>query len=318
LQSEARPDIAVVIPTRRREPRLAFALDALARQTLPQERFEAIVVRDSDAREPLAVAPEGLNARFLTQTRVTGPTAKRNRAWRSSKAPLIAFMDDDCRPAPDWLERVLEVAAGPELIVQGRTEPDPDELHLLFGLARSQTIRGPSDWYQCCNIAYPRELLERVGGFDEAFEFGGEDTDLGLRAIKAGARVAYADRAVVWHAVLARPFPVALAEAARWPSLPLVIARHPEQRRAIYMRHFWKRSHALLALAFAGAVLGRGRRTALALGAVPYLALNVRWRSQTPRGALRQAAHLPVRIAVDAMETAATVRAAAHHRVLVV
>ena len=36
-------------------------------------------------------------------------------------------------------------------------------------------------------MAYPRALLERLGGFDEAYDFGGEDTDLAWRAIEAGA-----------------------------------------------------------------------------------------------------------------------------------
>src|SRR5688500_15232844 len=45
----AAPEISVVIPTRFRETRLAFALDALAAQTLAPGRFEVIVVRAADA-----------------------------------------------------------------------------------------------------------------------------------------------------------------------------------------------------------------------------------------------------------------------------
>ena len=59
--------------------------------------------------------------------------------------------------------------------------------------------RAPSGWYETCNIAYPRELLERLGGFDAAFAgndrgdypVGGEDTDLGLRARAAGAELVF-------------------------------------------------------------------------------------------------------------------------------
>ena len=53
------PEIAVVIPTRRRETRLAFALEALAEQRLDPSRFEVVVVRDGDAAEPFAAAPGG-------------------------------------------------------------------------------------------------------------------------------------------------------------------------------------------------------------------------------------------------------------------
>jgi len=113
-------DVSVVIPTRNRETRLRFALEALAAQTLPRERFEVVVVRASDAEEPLVSAPPGLPVRFLACP--PGPAAQRNLGWRAARAPLIAFTDDDCRPAPDWLERLVAAADSSGGILQGRTE----------------------------------------------------------------------------------------------------------------------------------------------------------------------------------------------------
>src|SRR5215218_1023589 len=194
------PEIAVVIPTRRRETRLAFALEALAEQRLDPSRFEVVVVRDGDAAEPFAEAPDGLRVRFLNRPGVAGPTAKRNVGWRATTAPLVAFTDDDCRAHPSWLESLLTAADGADRFLQGRTEPDPDERHLLHGFARSQEIRGLSGWYETCNMAYPRELLELLGGFDESLPFGGEDTDLAYRAMHAGAVPLYVEEALVWHA----------------------------------------------------------------------------------------------------------------------
>ena len=186
----ATPDVAVVIPTARRETRLAFALEALARQTLPRDRFEVVVVR-GDEPGPTVIAPAGLPVRFMSVARDAGPAAKRNLGWRATSAPLIAFTDDDCRPAPDWLERLLEAAAREhgDFVLQGRTDADPDEQQRLHGLAVTQRIPALSGWYETCNIAYPRALLERLEGFDEEFAgpdggsypIGGEDTDLGLR-----------------------------------------------------------------------------------------------------------------------------------------
>ncbi len=131
---------------------------------------------------------------------------RRNRGWREARGSLIAFTDDDCRPAPGWLEALLEahLQTGPETVLEGRTEPDPDEAHLFTGLARSMEVRGPNRWYPTCNLAMPRALFESLGGFDEELAFCGEDTDLGLRAERAGARLVYVDEAVVWHAVHVR------------------------------------------------------------------------------------------------------------------
>lgn len=307
--------IAVVIPTRNRETRLAFALEALAAQTLERDRFEVVVVRANDAAGPTAGPPDGLRVRFLRHSADARPAAQRNRGWRATTAPMVAFTDDDCRPAPDWLERLLEASNDPDVFLQGRTEPDPDERHLLHGLARSREVIGPSDWYPTCNIAYPRDLLERLGGFDERFRFAsGEDTDVALRARSLGAQRVYVDRAVVWHAVLARPLARALKETARWESLPKVLARHPAQRGAVYRRIFANRSHAALLLAATGTLAAGRSRLAAVLAAVPYLGEKLDTDNATPRGLVRQAMHLPARLAVDIAEVAATVRGAVKHR----
>ncbi|MDX6581337.1 MAG: hypothetical protein QOI10_521 [Solirubrobacterales bacterium] len=308
-------EVAVVIPTRARETRLRFALEALADQTLDRDRFEVVVVRAPDSRPPFASAPDGLDARFL-RSDVAGPAAQRNLGWRSARAPLIAFTDDDCRPQPEWLERLLGAADGG--IVQGRTLPDPDERHLLYGLARSVEIDGPSPWFETCNIAYPRAVLEATGGFDEAFPSAwGEDTDLGLRAEEGGARAVYAPEATVRHAVIDRSLVSAIREARRREALALVLARHPRQRRRLPRGLFANRTHARLALALAGAAaLPRTRLGWLAIAPYPAAALAAHLRAapRTPRSLAAFCAHLPAGVAVDLAELAATVRGAVRHR----
>src|SRR5258707_10228476 len=100
------PEIAVVVPTARREARLAFLHDALAEQGLPRARLEVVIGRDAGQPAPARVPPDGLDVRFLTAPATPGPTNKRNVGWRSATAPLVAFTDDDCRPSPTWLQRL--------------------------------------------------------------------------------------------------------------------------------------------------------------------------------------------------------------------
>ena len=316
-------EIAVVIPTFRRETRLRFALEALAEQTLAPSRFEVVVVRAPGAEGPFATAPEGLDVRFETAL-AAGPAAQRNHGWRTASAPLVAFTDDDCRPEPGWLDALL-AAARDGCVLQGRTVVDPDEAHLLTGLARTVEVDPPSPWFESCNIAYPRDLLERLDGYDEAFGMPwGEDTDLGLRAVEAGASVLFVTEAVVRHAVVARHLPAALAEARRREWLPLLVARHPEQRMALYRRWFANRAHAALVAGALGFVLARrrGRRAALVAGALPFLAHNVDYNLGrglgSPEGLARFAAVMPARLAIDVAEVAATLRGSARHRTLVI
>ena len=303
---------SVVIPTAGRETRLAFALEALAAQSLDPESFEVIVVR-APGTEALAGAPAGLRVRFLDSPVASRP-GQRNVGWKAAGGAVIAFTDDDCRPAPGWLESLLFRSA-PDRFVQGVTEPDPDEVHLLHGLARSVVVRDPSPWYPTCNIAYPRELLERLGGFDEEFVDSGEDTDLALRALEAGARAEFAPDAVVRHAVLAQPiWTVVRSGWGRWSTTPLLFARHPDHRRHLYAGVFFNRAHAGLALLLAGALASRGRRVPLALAAAPYAILGFDRRNLGPRSVARQALHLPAKAVADGAQAAGLLRGAVRYR----
>ncbi len=310
------PEIAVVIPTRGREARLAFALESLAGQLEP-DRFEVVVVRDADAGGRLAIPPPELPVRYLTMPGVSGPTAKRNRGWRETEASLIAFTDDDCRAAPGWLASLLEAADGPGVFLQGRTVPDPDERQLLHGLARSVDVPVATGWFETCNMAYPRELLERLGGFDEAYDFGGEDTDLAWRAIEAGAEPRFVEAALVWHAVVSRTFARALSEATRWRDLPAVIARHPGLRESLHRGHFWNREHMALLIALAGLPVARRAPALAALAAVPYLGARLNWRQPHPRRLARGLATIPVFATLDAIEIAARLPSAVRNRAAV-
>ncbi len=307
----------MVIPTKDRESRLAFALDALAQQTLERERFEVVVVRASD-QAPQASAPQGLACRFLALAGSTGAGPQRNVGWRAAAAPVVVFTDDDCRPAPDWLERMLAAACErPGVVLQGRTEPDPDERRLLHGLARSISIVEPTGWYETCNIAYPRPLLERLDGFDERFPGAwGEDTDLALRAQELGAEIGFVGDALVWHAVNPRSPRRALAEALARDAIPAVVARHPGQRQALYLRLFARHAHGRLVLAALGAIAFR-RRPVLAVALVVPYAARYRNRRRGLLGLLRGFMQLPVRAPIDAIEIVAMVRASARHRTFV-
>lgn len=316
----ASPEVTVVIATLRREDRLAAALEALEAQTLAPERYEVVVVRaEGIGEEGLAVAPPGLEVRFLRSPEA-GAAAQRNLGWRSGSGGLVAFTDDDCRPAPDWLERLLAARDGDATMLQGRTEPDPLERGSLRGYARSVTVTKLDPWAPTCNMAYPRALLERVGGFDESFGGAwGEDTDLALRAIEAGGRQVFVAAALVWHAVHPRGLRGALSEAVSRSNIHRVIARHPHQRQALYLRLFTSRSHALFCLTVALFALTRRRPLLRVLSTLPYYhAYFDRTAAWTPRLATRWlVGSVPKRALIDATELAAMGISSARFRTLV-
>jgi GT2 family glycosyltransferase len=187
-------------------------------------------------------------------------------------------------------------------------------VHRLGPFARTMAVDRLGPFYPTCNIFYPRELLERLGGFDETFTApGGEDTDLAWRALEAGVETVFAERALVRHAVEDLGPAGHLRVALRWADA-MAMFRHPGLREEVLFRGiFWKPSHELLVQTVAGALLARRFPPALLL-AIPYLRhLRSRcweWDAPNPLAAYF--------VLHDLLETYTTVRGAIRHRVLVI
>lgn len=205
-------DVAIVIPTVGR-PSLAVLLDTLAASSGPAPA-EIIVVDDrADASGPLLQDP--LPARLASRVCLVrsgghGPAAARNAGWRCARASWIAFLDDDVVVGARWLADLASDLrdAGSDIAgVQGTVHvPLP-------------TDRRPTDWERgtagladaqwiTADMAYRREVLELVDGFDERFRRAyREDSDIALRVLDAGFQIIRGRRAVEhpvrparWHA----------------------------------------------------------------------------------------------------------------------
>jgi glycosyltransferase involved in cell wall biosynthesis len=313
------PLVSVVTATHNRAARLSALFDALHAQTLASEAFEVVVVDDasSDRTRDVLEREERrgqLRMRTARHDQPKGPATARNRGWRLAEAPLIAFTDDDCVPTEGWLEALLAAAGDrPDAIVTGRTLPDPSESLALGPYAKTVSITGPSPHYETCNIAYPRALLERLGGFDETYPSpAGEDSDLGSRAIDVGGVPCFAPDALVHHAVFARGPIGALRDALLAAEGTQAYKRNPALRAHLALGVFYDRSHPLLVQAAVGAALARRNPHALVL-ALPYL-WNVRNRCRASGGRITQATFYPV---FDAVQIAATVRGAVRNRTFI-
>jgi glycosyltransferase involved in cell wall biosynthesis len=244
------------------------------------------------------------------------PSRQRNVGWRMAAAPLVAFTDDDCRPEPDWLAELLRVAEGnPGAIVQARIRPDPYEIDLRRAThVRTLEVDPPGPFAQTAGILYPRAVLERSAGFDEALPTAaGEDTDLALRARGAGTGYVGAPDAVVNHSVEAYSLRGMLRLSWKWRHLPFVIKRHREIRDLYPLGLFWRPGHLWLAVAAVALPFAPRRRPAAAL-AVPYAVDLLRRRGDNPRSVARAATEAPGKAAVDAVELAALAWGSVRHR----
>ncbi|MDA0168673.1 glycosyltransferase [Solirubrobacter taibaiensis] len=293
--------VSVVAANRTASPGL---LDALARQSVAA--FEVVLVGAAPAG-----VPEILDVRVV-DAGTADPAAARNLGWRAARGSAIAFIDGDCEPAPDWIERLVEAAAGREtVVVQGRTLPAVSERAGAFAETREVTRLTPHFWAN--NLLYPRALLERLDGFDEAYGAAiGSDTDLAWRARAEGADIEYAPDALVHHPVDTRGAGPAIKAALAAGERVKVFGDHPQLRSELDRGIFLAPSHALIAQAALGVWLARRKRAAL-LFTVPYLA-HVARRAHVA-GAPEAA---PMLVAHDALELAATIAGAIRHRTPVI
>ncbi|HEX2234334.1 MAG TPA: glycosyltransferase [Thermoleophilaceae bacterium] len=322
----ADPLVAVVVPSHRRPHGLTELLDALAEQTLPRDRWTVVVAHTYEPFEARSLLEEhelgraGVLRDVAVEPQAAGPAHQRNCGLRAARGDLVAFTDDDCRPAADWLERLVDCAlAHPGAVVQGTTRPDPRDAAAFEASPhpRSVWVEAPGRNAQTCNILYPRELLEQLGGFDESFATAGEDVDLALRAQEAGAVLVGAPDALVHHAVDALSLREKLRHDAKWENLPLLIKRHPRFRgEQCVLGLWWKREHVGAALALA-ALAATPRRPWALVGLWPYYMAERRRHGEGLRARLRTIRELPAHWLVEIAEIGRFARGSIRYRTLV-
>jgi len=223
----ATPRITVAVCTYDRYELLDSCLAALAVQLLPAAEFECIVVDNSPSRARSVAESHRhtgyRNMRWMHET-TPGLSNARNVATREARAPLIAYVDDDAIPEPDWLLRLLEAfdTLGDEYVgIGGKilpifSAPRPEWLSdKLLGYVSvvdlGDETRGlqPKEWVAGANIAYRVSALRQAGGFSTALGRVGsgislmsnDETELAERLAAKGGRMGYAGQAVVRHVV---------------------------------------------------------------------------------------------------------------------
>ena len=115
----------MVIPTCNRPQSLARCLKSLTVLDYPREQFEVVIV-DDGGKGPLDALVEDysheMSLRHIRQENC-GPASARNAGVRTARGRFIAFTDDDCAPAPDWLSSLQErFTQHPDCAIAGRAE----------------------------------------------------------------------------------------------------------------------------------------------------------------------------------------------------
>ena len=192
-----------------------------------------MVVVDDGSTDGTADAVEATGTRVIRLPHNQGPGAARNAGLSAAGAEIVVFIDDDCLPAPTWLEEILAAFADPSVDgVGGRIAPlsSPGLITsfitdnnpwvplpasllrshkrwyrlLLYLQSVARTSREPDEEELFAvaggNMAFRRAVLEQIGGFDSSLTVS-EETDLCWRLHRRpeGARLVYRRPAEVSH-----------------------------------------------------------------------------------------------------------------------
>ncbi|MCC7486335.1 MAG: glycosyltransferase [Burkholderiales bacterium] len=206
-------DVSIVVCTKNRAARLAGAFAHHVRLRSTRE-WEIVFVNNGSTDETAAAlagfaraAP--IRVRVLDEPR-RGVSAGRNTGWRAAAGSVIAFIDDDCYPAEDYVDELWKCFAEPELGYLGGRVLLYDSADYPITIKESQLREAipPRSFIvpgvlHGANMAFRRDVLERVGGFDERMGPGtavyGEELDIVARASAIGHPGAYDPRPAVYH-----------------------------------------------------------------------------------------------------------------------
>ncbi|WP_424008773.1 glycosyltransferase family 2 protein [Haloferax denitrificans] len=186
---------SVVIPTYNRPERLKSSIESVANQST--DDYEVLVVDDGSDNPQQDEVLTQIEAKYskvrIIRQQNSGPAAARNRGWHEAKTNTVLFTDDDCIVPPNWVAS-LSGAFEPKIAAVGGPFI-PADCHFRNSyfakyhrkqaedqyrpIEQSRTQEEPLPHGITANIAYKKEVLEEVSGFDESFPIaGGEDADL--------------------------------------------------------------------------------------------------------------------------------------------
>ncbi len=202
-QEGAWPKISVVVCSYNGSRTIAETLEGLNRLEYPC--FEVIVVDDGSTDNTAQIA-SSFGARVISVPN-GGLSRARNIGMEAASGEIVAYIDDDAYPDPHWLLYLGAAFRDSEHVGMGGPNIPPEEdgpiaqcvanapggpLHVLVSDHEAEHIPG-------CNMAFRKEALAAVGGFDPRFRIAGDDVDICWRLQEKGWSIGYCPGAVVWH-----------------------------------------------------------------------------------------------------------------------
>ena len=198
------PRVSVVVCSYNAERTMEACLASLEHLNYPD--YEVIVVNDGSTDRTLEIAERFPYARIISQPN-KGLSVARNVGAEAATGEIVAYTDSDCVADPDWLTYLVSTMERKQLVACGGPNfPPPEDslvpsavavspggpTHVLLTDETAEHIAG-------CNMAFRRDALLGLGGFDPVYRAAGDDVDMCWRFQDAGHTIGFSPAATVWH-----------------------------------------------------------------------------------------------------------------------
>ena len=196
-------DVSVVVPVYNGEKTIKKTIEALLSQKT-EKSYEIIVVDDGSTDDTPNII-KNYPVKIITQKNA-GPSAARNTGWKAASAEIVAFTDSDCIPVPDWIEVISNHFEKPSVGGVGGTYETENTGSILATYIgedirfRHGRLGKEIEATGTFSVAFRKNLLEQVGGFDETYKKAtAEDFDVSFAIRKAGHKIIFEPNAIVGH-----------------------------------------------------------------------------------------------------------------------
>jgi GT2 family glycosyltransferase len=198
------PKVSIVVTVKNEEENIAALLDSILKLEYSGET-ETIIVDGGSNDKTISIISSYPSVKLITTK--CNISRGRNIGMKNSSGEIIAFTDGDCVVDKDWIKNIVKhFSKDSEIAVVGGPYL-PLSQHGLIAkyLAIYQSTYFPTEsgftTYQhiaAGNAAFRREVIEKVGGFDERL-IDCEDEDLNLRVSNLGYKLFFAEDVIVYH-----------------------------------------------------------------------------------------------------------------------
>ena len=198
------PKVSVVVCAYNAADTIGECLESLDALTYPN--YEVVVVNDG-SRDRTGLIAHGFERVRVLDIPNGGLSAARNVGMENATGEIVAYTDADVRADPDWLTYLVQPFLTSDVVGSGGPNVVPaDDPWLAQCVARAPG--GPThvllddriaEHVPGCNMAFRRDALLAVGGFNPLYVKAGDDVDLCWRLQARGGKIGFAPSALVWH-----------------------------------------------------------------------------------------------------------------------